>query len=276
MLRFLPSIKKLFAIFFVALLFELGFEYFTSLSIQYLIDDAITPRNFTVFYALLLALLVGGILSLVIGVWGDYAMSKMTETILLGLRSDVYRQTQTLSANFYTRYRIGDIVARFSTDIPTVEHALIQLLSVGLLSMFSILIGSVLLFTLEWKLSLIAIVGIALMFLPQKLLSKRAQRFNEQYLEVVESFSNHMDEEMKAYKVIRGFQLQQAMQKRFMKQMQKWFHLGVRKRFIDSNMERLPIMMLSVTQCRYSWRRRLSDISRSYDGRRADCVLFGF
>jgi ATP-binding cassette, subfamily B, bacterial len=245
-MRFLTSSKRIFTLFLLATLFELSFEYFTSLSIKYLIDDAITPKNFTIFFILLLTLLIGGILNLVIGVGGDYAMSKFNETILIGLRSELYQQTQKLSGHFYSRYRIGDIVARFTIDIPAVEHALMQTFSIGILSTLSTIIGSVILFTLDWKLASIAVVGIICMFLPQKILSNRAQHYNEEYVEVVESFSNNMDEEIKAFKLIRGFQLQESMKKRFMKQMQKWFILGVKRRFINSNLERLPIMVLSV------------------------------
>ncbi|WP_164545636.1 ABC transporter transmembrane domain-containing protein [Paenibacillus albus] len=232
--------------FLMALLFELSFEYFTSLSIKYLIDDAITPRNMTVFIVLLLALLIGGILNLVVGVGGDYLMSKLNETILLGLRKDLYDKTQKLSAHFYSKYRVGDIVGRFTIDIPAVEHANLQSLSILIVSALSTVVGTILLFTFDWKLSLIAVVGIAAMFLPQKLLNKKAHHYNEEYLEVVEKFSNNMNEEMKTYKIIRGFRLQESMKRRFEKQLRTWFALGVKKSFIHSNLERLPIMVLSV------------------------------
>ncbi|WNR45167.1 ABC transporter transmembrane domain-containing protein [Paenibacillus roseipurpureus] len=245
-LRYLTNSKRIFTLFLLALLFELSFEYFTSLSIKYLIDDAITPRNMTIFFALLLALLIGGVLNLVIGVGGDYAMSKLNETILLGLRQNLYEQTQKLSAHFFSRYRIGDIVARFTMDIPAVEHAMMMTFSTLILASLSIVVGTALLFTLEWKLALVAFVGIVFMFIPQKLLNKRAQHYNEEYVGVVESFSNNMDEEMKAFKLIRGFQLQASMKKRFMKQLQVWFRIGVKRSFINSNLERLPIMVLSV------------------------------
>ncbi|MGO4500479.1 ABC transporter transmembrane domain-containing protein [Paenibacillus sp. 2RAB27] len=245
-LGYLTNSKRIFTLFFLALIFELSFEYFTSLSIKYLIDDAITPRNMTIFFGLLLALLIGGVMNLLIGVGGDYAMSKLNETILIGLRKDLYEQTQKLSAHFYSRYRIGDIVARFTMDIPAVEHAMMQTFSTLILASLSIVVGTVLLFVLEWKLALVAFVGIIFMFIPQKLLNKRAQHYNEEYVGIVESFSNNMDEEMKAFKLIRGFQLQDSMKKRFNKQLQVWFRLGVKRSFINSNLERLPIMVLSV------------------------------
>lgn len=244
--RFLTSRKKWLAFFLLALLFELSFEYFTSLCIKYLIDDAITPRNLTVFFVLLITLLVGGIVNLLVGVGGDYAMSKLNETILIGLRGEVYEQTQRLSARFYSRYRAGDIVARFTIDIPAVEHALMRTFSTGILSALSIAAGIVLLFALEWKLALISCVGIAFMFLPQRLLHRRAQQYNEDYIGVVETFAGRMDEEIKAYKLIRGFRLQESMKERFRKQMQTWFKLGLKKNFINSNLERLPLMVLSV------------------------------
>jgi ATP-binding cassette subfamily B protein len=144
------------------------------------------------------------------------------------------------------RYRIGDIVARFTMDIPAVEHAMMQTFSTLILASLSIVVGTAILFLLEWKLALVAFVGIIFMFVPQKLLNKRAQHYNEEYVGIVESFSNNMDEEMKAFKLIRGFQLQESMKTRFNKQLQVWFRLGVKRSFINSNLERLPVMVLSV------------------------------
>lgn len=244
--RYLFSNKLLFICFSLALLFELGFEYFISLSMKFLIDEAIIPQDTTVFFIVLGIFIVGGIFNLGVGVGGDYAMAKLSERVLYGLRTDLYDHMQRLSARFYTRYRIGDIVSRFTLDIPAVEYALQQTFFVGILSGLSMVIGIVLLFLLYWKLALLAVLGSLFVLLPQMLLNRRATRVNEDYVGEVEQFANHMDEEVKGFKVIRSFTLQASFKERFNRQMERLFTLGVRRSFVNSNLERLPMAILTL------------------------------
>jgi ATP-binding cassette subfamily B protein len=244
--RYLFSNKLLFLCFSLALIFELAFEYFTSLSMKFLIDEAIIPQNATVFFVVLGIFIVGGILNLVIGVGGDYSMAKLSEKVLLALRSDLYKHTKMMSSPFYSRYRVGDIVSRFTLDIPAVEYALQQTFVVGILSGMSILVGIGILITLHWQLSLLAIIGSLFVLLPQVLLNKRAARFNKEYVEEVERFSNHVEEEVNGFKAIRAFSLQASFHTRFNKQMQRLFTLGVKRSFVNSNLERLPVVVLTL------------------------------
>jgi ATP-binding cassette subfamily B protein len=244
--RYLLSNKLLFLCFSLALIFELAFEYFTSLSMKFLIDEAIIPQNATVFFIVLGIFIVGGILNLVIGVGGDYSMAKLSEKVLLALRNDLYKHTKMMSSPFYSRYRVGDIVSRFTLDIPAVEYALQQTFVVGILSGMSILVGIGILITLHWQLSLLAIIGSLFVLLPQVLLNKRAARFNKEYVEEVERFSNHVEEEVNGFKAIRAFSLQASFHTRFNKQMQRLFTLGVKRSFVNSNLERLPVVVLTL------------------------------
>lgn len=213
---------------------------------KYLIDEAILPKNITVFFIVLIIFVVGGLLNLIIGVGGDYSLAKLNEKTLLGLRSDVYKQLQTLSSKAYQKYRSGDLLSRFTLDAPAIEYALQQIFIIGLYSFMSAIVGVVLMITISWKLTIVAVVGSLLVIMPQALLSKRAKRYNQSYVDGMEQFSNHIEEEVKGFRTIQAFNLKRSFEQRFDKQMGLLYSFGVKRSFINSNLERLPVMILTI------------------------------
>ncbi|MCR8658848.1 ABC transporter transmembrane domain-containing protein [Paenibacillus sp. T3-5-0-4] len=240
------SHKLLLCFVVLAIIFELAFEYFTSLSMKYLIDEAILPQNMTVFFIVLIIFVVGGLLNLIIGIGGDFSLAKLNEKTLLGLRSDVYRQLQTLSSKAYQKYRSGDLLSRFTLDAPAIEYALQQVFVIGLYSFMSAIVGVVLMITISWKLTIVAVVGSLMVILPQALMSKRAKLYNQSYVDGMEQFSNHIEEEVKGFRTIQAFNLKRSFEQRFDKQMGLLYSFGVKRSFINSNLERLPVMILTL------------------------------
>lgn len=244
--KYLLQHKLLVFVVVLAIMFELAFEYFTSMSMKYLIDLAIIPQNLTMFFAVLIIFVVGGVLSLLVGVGGDYSLAKLTEKTMVNVRSDMYARFQLLSSRAFSKYRSGDLLARFTLDMPAVEYALQQVFIMGLYSIMSVIVGMVLMFSISWKLMLIAVAGSLLVMLPQLLLNKRAKSYNQSYVDGMEQLSNAVEEEVKGYRTIQVFNLKDSFHKRFMKQMDHLYRFGVKRSFINSNLERLPVMILTL------------------------------
>lgn len=244
--KYLMKQKLLVFIVILAIMFELAFEYFTSMSMKYLIDFAIEPQNITMFFIILVIFVAGGLISLVVGVAGDYSLARLSEKSMVNIRSDMYARFQQLSSRAFSKYRSGDLLARFTLDMPAVEYALQQVFVVGLYSITSVIIGVALMFSISWKLMLVAIGGSLLVMLPQLILNKRAKNYNQNYVDVMEQLSNTVEEEVNGYRTVQVLNLKSAFQKRFRKQMDQLFLFGVKRSFVNSNLERLPVMVLTL------------------------------
>jgi ABC-type multidrug transport system fused ATPase/permease subunit len=64
------------------------------------------------------------------------------------------------------------------------------------------------------RLTLVAIAGSALVFLPYRLLQSCSLRLGENYSQQLDMFMGAIDENIKGYKVIRGFDLRKTMRTR--------------------------------------------------------------
>ena len=71
--------------------------------------------------------------------------------------SNCFVQLQRLSLDFYARLGSGDILARFSTDMASLETAITWGLASLILNSLTIVVAAILLFTLEWRLALLTV-----------------------------------------------------------------------------------------------------------------------
>ena len=109
----------------VYLLFAIAFGLALQLSIKFLVDNVIAPPgNVPLLIQMLVALLIAFVINALTSLRRAYLTAWVGEKILIQLRLDTFLTLQKLSAAFYSRSRVGDIVSRMSNDLVVVQQAL--------------------------------------------------------------------------------------------------------------------------------------------------------
>ena len=245
-LHYFTQHKLLTGIFLLSILIEVAYAVAAPLSLLYLVDEAFTPKDLQAFIIILSILAVGGFISICANASGDYTLGKMSGELIRKLRTELFIHIQQQSLPFYQRYRVGDLVTRFSTDMAAMERVIRVSCPFALRETLSILLGLVMLFSIEWKLSLAMIAGSALMFVGPKLLQGRTEVANVNYKEVQERFSNTIDEMAKGHGTIKGLYLHTRFRERAQKQIHELFSTGFKLYMTNSLMERLPLSVLLI------------------------------
>ncbi|QNK56120.1 ABC transporter ATP-binding protein [Paenibacillus sp. PAMC21692] len=227
-------------------LFELTFHYLSALSYKYLIDKALLPKDVSVLTVIVGTLLLLGLLNVVLGLTGDYAKAKLGSRLIFDYRLRLFRHIQKGTARFYQRFPVGDLIARYTDDIPNIHNAVMQTVSTGFVSAFSVAAGLAILFGIEWRLTLAVIVGSVLLVLPYRLLKSRSLRLNTAYSERLGRFNGAIDENFKLHNVIKGFDLRESMREKVEDNLRAMLAIGVRRSFIHANLKRLPLLAVSL------------------------------
>ncbi|WP_182300302.1 ATP-binding cassette domain-containing protein [Cohnella cholangitidis] len=243
---YIRSSPILFALITMGGLFGLLFHYLSALSYKYLIDKALIPKDASVLAVIVGSLLLLGFLSVLTGIAGDYAKAKLGSKLVFEYRMKLFKHMQMQSHRFYERFGLGDLLARYREDIPNIQMAALQTLSSGLISALSVVVGLAILLATDWRLTLLAIGGSVLLFLPYRLLKSRSLRLNEAYLGQLGLFTGAIDENIKGYQVIRGFDLRTKMLSRVENNLRAMLTLGIKRSFVDANMNRLPLLAISI------------------------------
>ncbi|NOU93763.1 ATP-binding cassette domain-containing protein [Paenibacillus sp. LMG 31456] len=227
-------------------LIDLLFRYLSSLSYKYLIDKALLPRDIEALAIIVGILVAIGLLNVITGISSDYAKARLGAKLLFDYRIALFRHMQAQSHRFYERFQVGDLLARYSDDIPEIQAAVLQALGAGLLSVSSVAIGLGILFTMEWKLTLLAFGGSILLFVPYRMLKSRSLALADTYYVHLGKFNGSVDENMKAYRVIRVFDLRQSMLAKVEGILRTMASVGVKRNFVDANLNRLPLLGVSI------------------------------
>ncbi|WP_282935542.1 ABC transporter transmembrane domain-containing protein [Paenibacillus sp. RC67] len=246
LLRYFARYKLLCGIFLFSIFFEVAYAVAAPLSLKYLVDEAFTPKNFQVFLIILSILIGGGLINIAASFCGDYSLGKLSGEVIRRLRLDLFSHMQKQSLPFYQRYRVGDLVTRFASDMGAVERVIRASMPLLIRETLSIVLGLVMLFSIEWKLTLAVLAGSILLFVGPRLLQSRSETANVEYKEAQERFSNSIDEMVKGHKTIKGLHLQKRFMEIARKQIQGLFTLGLKLHVTNSIMERMPLTTLLI------------------------------
>ncbi|MFK7695125.1 ABC transporter transmembrane domain-containing protein [Paenibacillus sp. HJGM_3] len=225
---------------------DILFRYLSSLSYKYLIDLALLPRDGKALAIIIGVLLILGLFNVLIGISSDYAKARVGSGFLYEHRMRLFRHMQLQSQRFYDRFGVGDLMARYSEDIPAIQSAVLYILTGGFLSIASVVVGIAILFTMEWKLTLVTVAGSALLFIPFRLLKSRSLALGDVYYKYLDQFNRSVDENIKTFRVIRAFDLRSSMLAKIDGILHSMLSLGVQRNFVNSNLTRLPMLAISI------------------------------
>lgn len=232
----------------LALLVDLLFDTALRLSFKYLIDDVLVTKNSRLLVIILAALAVGVVLASLAGVCRDYFYARLTGSLLNDIRYKLFCHLQRLSMGFYSKAQVGDLMARFSTDLSSVENAVVAALPGGLIAIFGTLFAVIPLFLLEWHMALGVMICLPFCLLGPKMLERRASDANYAFKEEQGAVASTVQENISAQAVVKAFSLEQSAQTKFRQQLDRLFRIGVRANFLNYLMERTPTLSVLVLE----------------------------
>jgi ATP-binding cassette subfamily B protein len=132
-----------------ALSVEVAFDVLFPLGVKVLVDrvvgEGVVPMG-------LLAGLGGAfIASAIAGVGREYCSATLGARALSDVRAGLFDHLQGLSPGFYARSRMGDLLARFTSDLAVVESALVRALPLAAYGLLGLGASVVLIVLLEWR-----------------------------------------------------------------------------------------------------------------------------
>jgi ATP-binding cassette subfamily B protein len=233
----------------VGSLLETGFNTLVPLSFRYLLDTVLPQRNARDLF-LIVAALCGGLIVVTLATLGrDYIYAKTGNGILSDIRVGMFQHLQSLSMDFYARAQAGDILARFSTDLAGIEHSLSLAVPWGIVPLFDVVAGTILLFVLDWRLALTAMLIWPLCLVGPRILAPRASEASDSRKKDEANAVSDIQENIGAQAVVKAYGLEGLALSSFRTRNSALLQSSVRLSFLGGLMERSAgtgILMLQV------------------------------
>ncbi|MBV7332149.1 ABC transporter ATP-binding protein/permease [Chloroflexi bacterium TSY] len=131
-----------------------------------------------------------GLLGLVQNYYGARAGTGIT----YDLRQAMYAHLQRLSLRFFTETKLGEIVSRFNNDVVGAQHAITGTIPSIITSLLTLLTTLAIMLTIEWRLTLLAVMVLPLFLLPARRVARVLSQIQREALEHQADMNNSISE----------------------------------------------------------------------------------
>lgn len=154
--------------------------------------------------------------------------------IIQKLREDVFGHIQTLPIQYFDNLPAGKIVARVTNDTEAVRNLYVQVLANFATSFISITGVYIALFILNWKMALLALIMVPIIYLWMILYRKYAARYNHMIRTKIADINAMINESIQGMSIIQAFRREKQMTKEFDEMNEAHYTYERKLLFLDS------------------------------------------
>ena len=120
--------------------------------------------------------------------------ARIGEALIFDMRTRVFDHVQTMPIAFFTRTQTGALTNRLNSDVLGAQQAFTSTLSGLLSNVVSLVLTAVVMFTLSWQITLIALVMLPVFVLPAKRIGRRLQAITRESYDLNASMNTTVTE----------------------------------------------------------------------------------
>ncbi|MEM3079743.1 MAG: ABC transporter transmembrane domain-containing protein, partial [Thermoproteota archaeon] len=130
-----------------------------------LIDQIATQKQEATLLNLTILLITIYALNTLLGILQNYSLSLLSQKLVYSMRRDLYSHVQELSMSFYDKMSTGRVISRITDDIGRVQWFLVWGIPSLIINVLSIIGIGIIIFTMDYRLSLFALLPFPLIIL---------------------------------------------------------------------------------------------------------------
>jgi len=150
------------------------------------------------------------------------------------LRQDVFGHIQTLPIQYFDNLPAGKIVARVTNDTEALRNLYVQVLANFATSFISIAGVYIALFILNWKMAMLALIMIPVIYLWMILYRKVASKYNHVIRKKIADLNAMINESIQGMTIIQAFRREEQMTKEFDAMNEEHYAYQRKLLFVDS------------------------------------------
>jgi ATP-binding cassette, subfamily B, bacterial len=183
-----------------------------------LIDELASPSaRFERVLLLVLAAVGTALISGLVGLAEEYLRVRISEGIIADLRGQLFDKLIGQSVGFYTRNRSGEVLSRITNDVGRLDDVVSGTIFGLVSSLLTVITTVALMFWLDWRLTLIALLGLPLAILPSRRIGRSAYQASQRTQEKVGDLTAYVQEiiGISGILLVKAFSRERAERARF-------------------------------------------------------------
>ena len=168
-------------------------------------------------------------------------MTRVSQRVVYNLRQDFEEKMRRVPIKYYDTHNNGDIMSRMVNDMDNIAGTLQQSLIQIITSLLTLVGVFILMLTISWKLTIIALITIPLSVLVVAFVAATSQRVFGRQQTALGKINDQVEETYAAHTIVRTFNKEQDEEEKFNKENHQYYQAAWKAQFFSSLM--MPMMI---------------------------------
>jgi subfamily B ATP-binding cassette protein MsbA len=182
-----------------------------------------------------------------------YLMSFAGQRMIIDLRKDIYKHIQTLSFDFFAKWRVGDVMSRIVNDTGSLQNAMMLSVTEILPNILTLTGALIYLIRLNFRLTILTLLVSPIIIFTISKFSSLIREAARQTQKKAGDIYSILAEKVAGIKVIKSFTTEQHEAKNFEEEMEKSFWLTMREIQIDATQKPLLELIQAIAVTLVVW-----------------------
>jgi subfamily B ATP-binding cassette protein MsbA len=169
------------------------------------VDVVLVENDVAGLNQMMVALLVIFVVQAIFSFMHRLSLAFVGERAIADIRIDVFRHLQQLSLRYYEDTRTGEIISRLTNDISQLQAAITENLMALLRQAITLIGAAVLLFFLNWQLTLVILLGIPIITLTMVFLGRKIRVASKRVQDALAQAANVAEETTSGVRIVKSF-----------------------------------------------------------------------
>ncbi|MGE5280121.1 MAG: ABC transporter ATP-binding protein [Deltaproteobacteria bacterium] len=155
-------------------------------------------------------------------------MSDVGQRVMRDIRHQLYEKFQSLDLSYFSRKRSGELISRITNDVAMVENAVSYGYSDLIYQSFQIILFSLIVVFIYWRLAIVAILMIPFISTPIVLVGRRLRKISRETQEKMADINSLLVETITGVRIVRAFGAEQYEVEKFGRNNKRYYGLNMK------------------------------------------------
>ena len=181
-----------------------------------------------VLYVMLIVVPIALVIRSIFEFLQSYIMSDVGQKVIRDVKNLVYDKLQSLSLDYFTQKRSGELISRITNDVKLIENAVSYALTDLVYQSFQVICFALVTFLINWRMALISIVVLPLVAVPMIAVGKILRKLSKRSQEKMADINSLLVETFIGVRIVRAFCAEARELERFKKQNHEYYRIAMK------------------------------------------------
>jgi ABC-type multidrug transport system fused ATPase/permease subunit len=187
-----------------------------------MVDEILPSRDMNKLLKVVIFLVVLYIVQYVVSGFRQYRLRLASDSIITGLKKDIFAKAQYLPMKFYDKTSTGAVINRVNSDTATVQQFILRITQEAIVQFFTLVGIIAIMFSLNWQMALLALCPVPIVVIGSRIFRKKIAPFYRRIWRRSAAVTSVLTDTVPGIRVVKSFTNEQNASDRFDSCVEAW------------------------------------------------------